>query len=119
MKREILFKAKRVDNLKWVEGYYTHLNKKFNPCIHVGIVEVYEIIPETLGQYTGVTDMNGKKIFEGDISKVDTIHPSKDVVCKWNHSQYRWSWYLIESNNIYCHLGEGSGEPEITGNIHD
>lgn len=75
MEREILFRGKRVDNGDWVHGYYV----KYQPCAGknkfvVGIVPEYasslyliEVIPETLGRFTGLTDMNEVKIFEGDI----------------------------------------------------
>lgn len=71
MNREILFKAKRKDNGEWVEGYVS-------PCVIVGKWHIcrieenlstiqIEIDPDTISQCTGLTDKNGKKIWENDI----------------------------------------------------
>lgn len=75
--REILFRGKRKDNGKWVEGHYCeyYSGKENVSCISISKETIsgslcYDVIPETVGQYTGLTGKNGTRVFENDIVTV-------------------------------------------------
>lgn len=127
--REILFRGKRVDNGEWVEGLLW--KKKYNTSkLFMSYFpdkddneEVVVIDPETVGQYTGLKDKNGNKIFEGDIVKwIDTqfnAYKSKVIYCcdKYNYPAFDLEKHDYECNGLQyahedCYL-------EIIGNIHD
>lgn len=79
MNREILFRGKRVDNGEWVYGYYIAV---FSHSIVDDRGVAFEVNPKTIGQYTGLKDKNGKKIFGGDILK---SYYDKPGIVKWNN----------------------------------
>lgn len=127
--REFLLRGKRTDNGEWVCGYYTKaryfLNKKemhiiFEPDVeafpHCEFTGYEEVLPETVGQFTGLTDKNGVKIFEGDIVSLvkhdSLIYKVVYVPCRYE---------LVNSKGVNCFVLDiyKSENIEVIGNIHD
>ena len=143
--REILFRGKRIDNGEWVEGFYYHSTWRHGgetkthdgtAKITTGIKEFsgaygerteiieYEVIPETVGQYTGLTDKNGKKIFEGDI-----IFCRQEINGNFIDRHMEFGYVEMKHGAFGLHRKQGYYRPfkdwledyeyEVIGNIHD
>lgn len=121
MNREILFRGKRTDNGEWVEGYLCECHHKDTGKYDYAIQEMFEngyimheVIPETVGQYTGLTDKNGKKIFEGDICKHRSNYSGNTVISVVTYTDGHFLALVCENSGF-----ELSEKLEVIGNIHD
>ena len=129
--REIMFRGKNVENNEWMFGLLDDVDhdadftailprrderSKFAGC-------GWEVYPSTVGQYTGLTDKNGKRIFEGDIISTDIARPYlvvefRDGCFMFNCNDGGEDYYdimlpiLKEAQTVYKY-------GEVIGNIHD
>lgn len=117
--REILFRGKRVDDGQWVYGYFYKIDMgkvMISTCIKR---EAYEVQPETVGQFTGVDDCTGRKIFEGDLVKgfdsyTGEIYQYVTGLVKFCNGSFGDEW-----NNCFEPFSINDDEIIVIGNIHD
>lgn len=111
--KEILYRGKRVDNGEWTEGYFfKSWNKVFLLWGMTGdCPNMEEVIPETVGQFTGLTDKNGKKIFEGDI--VESPNGTQGFI-EWQNAECA---FLVNIGDDWQTMDDCPYE--VVGNIYD
>lgn len=113
--REILFRGKRCDNGEWVDGNLFVDEKKEKHEILVGYVNYrvcWEIDPKTIGQFIGLLDRNGGKIFEGDILNVDGVI----YACRWDDGNFEFG---LANNKESFGIAYATLNMKVIGNIHD
>lgn len=123
MEDRYLFKAKRIDNGEWVEGYLYGIWEKWYILWGMtnDVPNMIEVDPTTICQCTGLKDKNGKLIWKNDIAKDEKGNLYKAF---WQKNYYQYSWICIKSN--YLPIGAQwnlwsikSFEIEVIGNIFD
>lgn len=115
--REILFKAKRTDNKEWVFGYYVQINgKHFIVPDYASAWYGIEVEPSTVCQYTGLTDKNGNKIFDGD--KIKHLEWIFTIIFIKGYCEFSMICKELPKGPHVFHEGIAL-RCEVIGNIHD
>jgi uncharacterized phage protein (TIGR01671 family) len=143
--RTVKFRGKRIDNKEWVYGYLyelplpsgeacmiltqdnNHVDNSLEPKYHLAFtlwVDLFLVDPATVGQFTGLTDKNGKEIYEDDIIS-SKKHPQIKHLIFYNEKQGKFMAGLYGNTNIYdfgvcgVDIPAWMAEKEVIGNIHD
>lgn len=130
--REILFRGKRIDNGEWQQGHNIILTEQGKGRAFIVPMGEYiedcqtktgelilrmpqiEIVSETVGQYTGLTDKNGTKIFEGDICQHRSYYSDNIVISVVTYTDGQFLALVDENSGFNL-----SDKLEVIGNIHD
>lgn len=129
---EILFRAKRVDTGEWVEGYpvkygFTGKEKWHIIPSYASDLYAFEVNPDTICQFTGLTDKNGKCVFEGDIvkhyNKISIGEPDKYIIAaiRWEECKARFiqdtedGIYAVYDSSVFEVIGNIFDNPELLG----
>ena len=112
--REILFRGKQRDNGEWFYGDLVHLNH----CVSIRSKDcARSVVPETVGQYTGLTDKNGVKIFEGDL--IRSTETGETAIVQWFSEHSAFMIWCKTSNQVGFLYECEKSIIEVIGNIHD
>lgn len=117
--RKILFRGKRIDNGEWIEGgyykedYTAYVYITFWNSFGLGFMDAKQVVPVTVGQYTGLYDTNGEPIFEGDIVEAEGVFGKIEYSESEAMFQAVFDGWCVDFDHF-----RGSNV-EVIGNIHD
>lgn len=143
--KKTLFRGKAIDGEFWIYGYFVNCASRYDDPEKDRIAEIietnadriydgeyspsdsYPVIPETVGQYTGCEDIDGKRIFEGDIVLITNLAPDIDRdyttvvgIVQWCGGAFEVEGAENDDYTPYCWLHETcQAYRKIVGNIHD
>ena len=126
---ERLYRGKCEDTGVWIYGYYCPCCFGYFPCspaildreeMERGCWRPEKVIPDTVGQYTGLTDKNGKRIFEGDIvTGLFLFFLPVNAVVTFQDGAFGLEWYRGGTKAFNAFTSICNVQYEVIGNIHD
>lgn len=118
----IKFRGKMTDNVGWAYGYYARVLADESKEIDIIITKVggYEVLPESVGQWTGLVDLHGNEIYEGDVLRniTNPLVDNEPFLIYYDTQEGMWLWFdkNEEGDSFNWAIAKHS---EIIGNIHD
>lgn len=119
--REIIFRGKQKGGHYWLHGDLRQWSEKRKGICDYEIRSTIEVDPDSIGQYTGMTDIDGKKIFEGDMLQFSYTGKNRGVEGKavviFENGKFgvKWGWH----KDFVCLDGFANTTLEVIGNIYD
>lgn len=117
--REILFRGKMMASGAWIQGDLRQYHKGVTAIKQNDFPSIMEVDPATIGQFTGMTDKNGKKIFEGDLVRVEVAKIDFVAVCKFYSGSFGLVWHYMGAERYSAFTGMCHAEYEVIGNVYD
>jgi uncharacterized phage protein (TIGR01671 family) len=117
--REILFRGKSPASGLWIIGDLCQYPSGAKAIKANDMLHIMEVIPDTVGQFTGLTDKNGTKIFEEDIVKIDIAGLIFNAVCKFHSGSFGLVWHYMGTDRWQAFTSICNVEYEVIGNVYD
>ena len=127
--RDIIFRGKRIDNGEWITGgiFQQKADGVEDEVVYIidnssnDVDWAHRVIPETVGQFTGVADKNGKRVFEGDIFQYEPHFKTEKAwigIVKYRNTEWQDESIMTPREDLLYWCGDGKSA-SVIGNVYD